>query len=270
MRFLMSLLLWTVVADATAAATGPSADEIAIRDTVTSYFRANDEGRTDLLYQAFQSSMVMYAVRPDGSLTGLDLGRWGKRLSDAAALKPARERRIQWLEVHGDAASVEALSIFEDHQFRDFLSLLKVHGRWRIVGKVYESQPVGSATDEAPDEVESVRGLIEAQFKAMDHNDGRLLMGLYDPRALSFTVTRGELTAVAMGEWAGRFDEAAVRKEFPQGVARRVDRIAVRGHVGWASFSHRIQGRQVVDTALFAKVRGAWRAVNLTYVVITP
>jgi hypothetical protein len=269
MRFLMTFLMWAAAASsAMAAPVNPPADEGAIRGVVMDYFRANDDRRADLLRRAFQPSMVMYRVKPDGSLTGLDLSRWAARLSDASRQKPARKRSIEWLEIHGDAASVETLSVFEDHQFRDFLSLLKVQGRWRIVGKVYVDQPAGATVDENPGDVEAVRRLIRAQFKSMDDRDGHLLSTLYDPRALSFSVDRDELTAVAMGEWAGRFDEAAARKEFPQGVVRTIDRVVVRGNVAWARFSHRTGNHVVVDTALFAKVHGAWRAVNLTYVVV--
>lgn len=266
---LTTFLVWAAAASSAAAATpSQSTDEGAIRGAVTDYFRANDDGRADLLYRAFQPSLVMYSVKPDGSLTGLELSRWAARLSDASGVKPARKRSIEWLEVHGDAASVETLSVFEDHQFRDFLSLLKVHGCWRIIGKVYVSQSAGMAVTGNPNDVEAVRGLIESQFKAMDRHDGRRLAALYDPRALSFSVTRDELTAVAMGEWVGRFDEAAARKDFPQGVVRSIDRVAVRGNVAWARFSHRTGNRVVVDTALFAKVHEAWRVVNLTYVVV--
>lgn len=268
MRSLVSVLIWAAVASPSATpAPNPSTDEVAIRGAVDDYFRANDEGRPELLYQAFQPSLVMYSVKPDGSLTGLDLARWAAKLSGASPRQPARKRNIEWIEVHGDAASAETLSVFEDHQFRDFLSLLKVQGRWRIVGKVYASQPAGAAADENRSDIEAVRALIEAQFQAMDRQDGRRLAPLYDARALSYSVARGELVAVAMGEWAGRFDEAAARKEFPQGVVRTIDRVVVRDHVAWARFSHRTGKRVVVDNALFAKVHEKWQAVNLTYVV---
>ena len=270
MQSLVSLFIWAAVASSSAAAvSNPSADEAAIRGAVDDYFRANDQRRPDLLYQAFQPSLVMYSVKPDGSLTGLDLARWAARLAEASSVKPAQKRSIEWLEVHGDAASAETLSVFEDHQFRDFLSLLKVQGRWRIVGKVYASEPAGTAATENPPDVQAVRALIEAQFQAMDRQDGQRLAPLYDPRALSYSVTRGELVAVAIGEWVGRFDEAAARKEFPQGAVRTIDRVVVRGHVAWARFSHRMGKRVVVDNALFAKVHGKWQAVNLTYVVTT-
>jgi len=269
MRFLASFLMWAAATSSAAAATtSQPADEAAIRGAVANYFRANDEGKAELLYRAFQPSLVMYSVKPDGALTGLELSRWAARFSDAPAAKPALKRSIEWLEMHGDAASVETLSVFDDHQFRDFLSLLKVQGRWRIVGKVYVSQPVGMAATGNPDDVEAVRRLIQSQFEAMDRQDGQRLTTLYDPRALSFSVTRDELTAVAIGEWAGRFDEAAARKAFPRGVVRSVDRVVVRGKVAWARFSHRTGHRVVVDTALLAKVHEAWRAVHLTYVVV--
>jgi hypothetical protein len=163
---------------------------------------------------------------------------------------------------------VESLSVFGDHQFRDFLTLLKVGGRWRIVGKVYASQPVGTPARDTADQEAPVRDLIERQFRSMDHYDGTLLARLYDPRALSLSVREGELVAVPMGEWEARFNEATARGDSPGPVQRRIVRVAVCGDVAWARFEHVSPSYHVVDVALFARVHGRWRAVHLNYVTM--
>lgn len=250
------------------AAHAADAEEAAIRATVAEYFHANDRNDPVLLYRAFQPSLVMYSVDAHGALAALELNRWAKRLAQAKEPKPALKREIVRLERYGSGASVESLSVFGDHQFRDFLTLLKVGGRWRIVGKVYASQPVDTPAGDTPDKEAPVRELITRQFRSMDHYDGKLLARLYDPRALSLSVREGELVAVPMGEWVARFDEAAARGDSPGPVQRRIVRVAVRGNVAWARFEHVSPIYHVVDVALFARVHGQWRAVHLNYVVM--
>ncbi|KRF01993.1 hypothetical protein ASG87_10875 [Frateuria sp. Soil773] len=264
--WLRPILLAALLAPFAAQAT--DADEAAIRAAVADYFQANDRNDPALLYRAFQPSLVMYSVDAHGALAALELNRWARRLVQAKKPEPARKREIVHLERYGDGASVESLSVFGSHQFRDFLTLLKVGGRWRIVGKVYASQPVGTPATDTPDGEAPVRELIAQQFRSMDRYDGRLLARLYDPRALSLSVREGELVAVPMGEWAARFDEAAARGDSPGPVRRRIVRVAVCGDVAWARFEHTSPGYHVVDVALFARVHGRWRAVHLDYVAM--
>ncbi|MDT4855106.1 putative lumazine-binding protein [compost metagenome] len=44
---------------------------------------------------------------------------------------------IQALDVTGDAASVKVVDDYADLRFTDYLSLLKISGRWSIINKLY-------------------------------------------------------------------------------------------------------------------------------------
>ncbi|MND84339.1 putative lumazine-binding protein [compost metagenome] len=45
--------------------------------------------------------------------------------------------QIEAIDVTGDAATVKVVDEFAGMRFSDYLSLLKVEGRWVIVNKVY-------------------------------------------------------------------------------------------------------------------------------------
>lgn len=44
---------------------------------------------------------------------------------------------IELIDIEGDAASVKVVDEFAGMRFSDYLSLLKIDGRWSIVNKVY-------------------------------------------------------------------------------------------------------------------------------------
>lgn len=53
----------------------------------------------------------------------------------AASTQPYMD--IQSVDVEGDAASVKVTDDFAGMRFTDYLSLLKIDGRWTIVSKLY-------------------------------------------------------------------------------------------------------------------------------------
>ncbi|KAA1185602.1 nuclear transport factor 2 family protein [Rhizobium tropici] len=44
---------------------------------------------------------------------------------------------IELIDIEGDAASVKVVDEFAGMRFSDYLSLLKIDGRWSVVNKVY-------------------------------------------------------------------------------------------------------------------------------------
>jgi hypothetical protein len=48
---------------------------------------------------------------------------------------------IESIDISGDAAAVKVTDEFAGMRFTDYLSLLKISGRWTIVGKVYHLHP---------------------------------------------------------------------------------------------------------------------------------
>jgi hypothetical protein len=63
-------------------------------------------------------------------------------IASIMAEEPARPdtqplMEIEMIEITGDAASVRVIDEFAGMRFSDYLSLLKIDGRWTIVNKLY-------------------------------------------------------------------------------------------------------------------------------------
>lgn len=270
LRALLSLLLVSMPALAMARSAVP--DDAGIEQAIRHYFAASDERDPKQLGLAFHPGTIMFWADAEGRLQSLDQNRWKARLADPAqAIPAARERRILWIDRNGDSASAEALSRFDDFQFRDYLTLLRIEGRWRIVGKVFVRQPLDDASADAraadAHDRQAIEALLRRKLAAMDANDGGLLASAYLPQAQTATLDDGELVAWPIAEWSARFDRDAAAGIRPEGVERRIERIETAGNVGWARFTHRRSGRVVVDYALLVRSDGLWRIAHLDYLV---
>lgn len=111
-------------------------DHEAIRVCIDHYFRAGDQGNADALRAAFHPSAPVCSVGPDGALATLSQPEFEARVT-AAGPRPARERHIDWIGVAGDAAAATVRSEYETFAFVDFMSLLRIDGRWQIVAKTF-------------------------------------------------------------------------------------------------------------------------------------
>ena len=87
------------------------------------------------------------AFHPRASIIGNFEGavEWMSRDDFIAAIlaeEPARPGTqplmdIQTIDIEGDAASAKVIDEFAGYRFSDYLSLLKVDGRWSIANKLY-------------------------------------------------------------------------------------------------------------------------------------
>ena len=89
-----------------------------------------------------------YATVVDGSLLGLTIEAYFDRLTRRTA--PAEEGvdsnpRVRSIRFAGEnTALAEVESSMFGHDYHDFLSLLRVDGRWRVQSKVFEGVPHSS------------------------------------------------------------------------------------------------------------------------------
>jgi hypothetical protein len=60
-------------------------------------------------------------------------GASGKPAADEAE----RKRRIDWIDVTGDAAVAKLTLIYPAVTFTDYMTLLKIDGEWKIVNKSF-------------------------------------------------------------------------------------------------------------------------------------
>jgi glucose/arabinose dehydrogenase len=136
-----------VTAFVTAPETDP--DEQAIRRHIEStYFDGVRMSDTAVAHRAFHPQMrAMYSVR-DGALAERSIPDWLAAIAKGASNPPkpdAVRRTVVSVDVTGDAAVAKLRLDSPGSAITDFMSLLKVDGRWVIVGKIFHRETSASA-----------------------------------------------------------------------------------------------------------------------------
>jgi hypothetical protein len=115
------------------------ADEAAIRQTVQYYFDGGKNRDSLTLRKAFHPEARMLFAR-DGKLVLVPIGEYITRVG-SERLKPGEvdstERKVVSVDVVGDAAVAKLELKRPGALLTDYMSLLKVDGRWLIVNKIF-------------------------------------------------------------------------------------------------------------------------------------
>lgn len=135
MKYLFGLLAF--LAMMVAGASEPAHEDIAVRETIQSYLDGYTEGDVDKLKRAFRQDVVIkYINLTDGKYAELSM----PQLNEFMGKLPARwevTSRIDTVDVHGSAASAKVtVQIAGSVTWTDYLTLLKIDGKWWITGKV--------------------------------------------------------------------------------------------------------------------------------------
>jgi Putative lumazine-binding len=139
------LLVATATAIVLAAAADLSArsgDEAAIRQTVQYYFDGGSNRDSVALRKAFHPDARMLFVR-DGQLVVVPIEEYIARVA-GERLKPGEvdstRKRVTSVDVTGDAAIARVELKRPGALIVDYMSLLKVEGRWQIVNKIFSRE----------------------------------------------------------------------------------------------------------------------------------
>jgi Putative lumazine-binding len=264
MRMLHISILWSFLG----LAQGPSMNDF--ETPVRHYFAARNTGNPEELQAALHPSMMMFWVSDDGTLASLSSSRWIGRMKTNVGKKatPDASQKIEFTDVENEGGVIKTAIDNSSGGFRDYLTVLKSHGQWWVIGKIFhhfESQKirVRSKTDQEADRA-AVEAVIKSKMKAMDTNDGALLAACYHPRAMTFGVERGELVATSIAEWTARFEADRTAKVEIGKVTRNILRIDIETDAAFAKFEHVFtNGTRVVDYASLAKLKDGWKIVGL-------
>ena len=126
-----------------------SANEIAAQDTeiesakipLNSYLRGQTTGNAEFIRLAFHKDARIITFR-DGKLTNLSVEDFagffkGKTADD----ETERKRKIESVEISGNAAIAKITLDYPTVKFTDYMSLLKIDGEWKIVNKSFYAEP---------------------------------------------------------------------------------------------------------------------------------
>ncbi len=115
----------------------PAADVQAIQETIDLYFKGHETGESRYFKEAFHGEAMLFWIS-EGALmqrtsTAFAEGAPGAPPADEAQ----RKRRIVNIDVSGNAAIAKLELDYPGVLIHDYMSMLKIDGRWKIVNKTF-------------------------------------------------------------------------------------------------------------------------------------
>ena len=120
---------------------GQTSENDAARVPLENYIKGHATGDGAFMRKAFHTEGNLIFIR-DGKFTTRSFadyinGFTGKPAADEAD----RKRRIEAVDVSGNAAVAKIILDYPTTRFVDYMSLLKIDGEWKIVTKIFYAEP---------------------------------------------------------------------------------------------------------------------------------
>lgn len=139
---------WKIVNKIFFAETKPSSkkdrkvpEDAAVRLPLENYLKAHATGNGDFHKQAFHTEGNLIFIR-DGKYTTRSFAEYIAGSSGKpAADEDKRKRWIESIDVAGNAAMAKIVLDYPTARLTDYMSLLKINGEWKIVNKIFTSEP---------------------------------------------------------------------------------------------------------------------------------
>ena len=124
----------------TFAQNSPRSEETGVRACIEHYFRGHATGNGEHYRRAFHPDAKLFFMR-DGQMTQWTLDEFVGRASGRPAPDEAqRQRRIESIDITGNAAVAKIVLDYPQVTFTDYMSLLKVGDEWKIVNKTFHTK----------------------------------------------------------------------------------------------------------------------------------
>lgn len=124
-----------------APASAQDSEEAAVREAIQHYFQGHATGQGEHFRKAFHPDAKLFFIR-DGKLTQWTSEEYISRAGGKPAPDEAqRKRRIDSIDITGNAAVVKLTLDYPNVVFTDYMSMLKIDGQWKIVNKTFHAKP---------------------------------------------------------------------------------------------------------------------------------
>ena len=131
-KMLFSMLIMAIL-----FATCTAAAQDSPRDAIELYFQAHAFGNGDYIQRAFSPDAKIQFV-DNGELKQWTREEFAQRFRGPAEDEHRRVRRVERLDITGNAASAVLTLDYPQVLFTDHVSLLKINNQWKIVNKVFQ------------------------------------------------------------------------------------------------------------------------------------
>jgi hypothetical protein len=135
-----SFVVLTLLFITCAPASAQESEEAAVRAAIEHYFQGHATGQGEHYRKVFHPDAKLFFIR-DGKLTQWTSEEYISRASGKPAPDEAqRKRKIDSIDITGDSAVVKLTLDYPSVVFTDYMSMLKIDGRWMIVNKTFHAK----------------------------------------------------------------------------------------------------------------------------------
>lgn len=267
--FLLAAIVGGVTFVETRELRASEAEAVAARVPLESYISAHATGNPEYIRKAFFPDAKIMAFR-DGKLLNLSVEEFASRFSGKpAADESQRKRRIDSLDITGNAGVARIVLDYPDATLVDYMSLLKVDGEWKIVNKVFNVEPKAKPTAAAtqqPDDREAVKqavldyveALYEADSSRIERSVHRDLFKLGFERDKDGTYKPYRMTYQELYDLAGRWNKSG---RIPKNSKKDI----VVYDVADQTASAKLTAWWGIDYLHLAKFDGKWMITDILY-----
>ena len=141
MRITNAIFLTIVIAMFAGSSAAQMSDKDAARIPLESYIRGHATGDGEFMKKAFHTEGDLIFIR-DGKVTTRSFAEYiGGFSGKPAADEEKRKRRIESVDVFGNAGVGKIILDYPNARIVDYMSLLKINGEWKIVNKIFYTEP---------------------------------------------------------------------------------------------------------------------------------
>lgn len=141
MKFLVLSLVMLAGLLASSSNAMAQSEAAAARVPLENYIQGHATGNGHFMRKAFHTEAKIMAFR-DGKMMNLTAEEFASRFNGKPAADEAqRKRRIESVEITGNAGIGKIVLEYPTVTFTDYMSLLKVDNEWKIVNKVFYAEP---------------------------------------------------------------------------------------------------------------------------------
>lgn len=112
-----------------------------VKVPLNNYLQGHVTGNAEFMRKAFHKDARIMAFR-DGKLLNWSVEEFASRFTGTQAKDEAeRTRKIESIDVSGNAAVAKISLDYPTIKFIDYMALLKIDGEWKIVNKSFFAEP---------------------------------------------------------------------------------------------------------------------------------
>jgi putative lumazine-binding protein len=260
--FLAAVMAGLPLVDTKNSNAASEAEAAAARIPLENYINAHATGNPDYIRKAFFPDAKIMAFR-DGKLLNLSVEEFASRFSGKpAADESQRRRRIDSLDITGNAGVARIVLDYPDTTLTDYMSLLKVDGEWKIVNKVFNAAPRVKPTDDREAVTQAVLDYVEALYEAdssrIERSVHRDLFKLGFERDKEGTYKLYRMTYQELYDLAGRWNKNG---RIPKNSKKEI----VVYDVADQTASAKLTAMWGIDYLHLAKFDGKWMITDILY-----